>query len=77
MLTLQQIFGRPEYLVRSLITFSTTVQNLIAFLNNEHTWQHLSNPMLLEELVGKLPLSKRLDWAKKEAALKNPTIQHF
>lgn len=66
-----------EHEISQLIPFATTVQSLVAFLSNESTWQHLNNPALLEELVDKLPPSKRLEWAKEASVLQNPTIQHL
>lgn len=93
--TLQQMFGRPECLVRSqlakaralkpiaehelyqLIPFATTIQSLVAFLNTEQTWQQLSNPVLFEEIVQKLPPSKRMEWAREASTIQNPTMHHL
>lgn len=46
-----------------LIEHSTVVQNLATYLNTETTQHHLANPTLLDELLLKLPISRRLDWA--------------
>ncbi|XP_017473761.1 PREDICTED: uncharacterized protein LOC108364548 [Rhagoletis zephyria] len=59
--------------------FSNLVRNIVAFLksplNCEH---HLLNPMLLEELVLKLPASKQFEWSRCAAGmLGHPTIETF
>ncbi|XP_053685875.1 uncharacterized protein LOC128735413 [Sabethes cyaneus] len=79
--TLRTLFGRPELLIRSLLSkihqipqprfdrletvmqFGLAVQNLVDHLKAAQQCNHLANPVLLQELVEKLPGSMRLDWA--------------
>ncbi|XP_073842387.1 uncharacterized protein isoform X2 [Musca autumnalis] len=62
-----------------IINYSTMVSNLTVFLENAGASPHLCNLTLLEELVNKLPLSKREEWAR--FSLNNlgqyPTIRQF
>lgn len=61
-----------------LVPFALTVQSVSAFLNNEDTRHYLSNPELLEELVGKLPPSQRINWGLRASQLLAfPTICDF
>lgn len=61
-----------------LVPFSISVNNLAMFLDGEATQHHLNNPTLLDELVGKLPISRRIDWAGVACQIKPiPTIKHF
>ncbi|XP_074031894.1 uncharacterized protein isoform X1 [Leptinotarsa decemlineata] len=81
--TLEMRFGRPEYVIGSLINktqnlhfardgdfnnivkFSCHVNNLLATLEQFEASNHLNNPFLLEQLVGKLPNSLKLQWGQK------------
>lgn len=47
----------------TLVKFGLTVQNLTAHLRAVGQEQHLSNPMLLQELVDKLPDTVKFNWA--------------
>ncbi|XP_065361967.1 uncharacterized protein LOC135955547 [Calliphora vicina] len=47
-----------------IVNFSSMVSNLTIFLENAGATQHLLNPTLLEELVNKLPFTKREEWVK-------------
>lgn len=61
-----------------IVPFSTKVKNLSVFLKSVNGEQHIANPTLLEELVLKLPMSKRLEWARISMNIKPyPTIEHF
>ncbi|XP_037821272.1 uncharacterized protein LOC119610216 [Lucilia sericata] len=61
-----------------LIPFSTKVRNLTVFLQSVEGHQHIANPTLLDELISKLPMSKKLDWAKIAATIKPyPTLLNF
>ncbi|XP_044573979.1 uncharacterized protein LOC123258167 [Drosophila ananassae] len=67
-----------EHNLGKLVAFATHVSNLKAFLQSAKTEQHLGNPMLMEELVAKLPISKRVDWARHAATIQPyPTIVDF
>lgn len=58
--------------------FSTSVLNLATFLDTDETQQYLANPALLDELVVKLPMSRRLDWAcVAKRILPYPTVMDF
>ncbi|XP_067632686.1 uncharacterized protein [Eurosta solidaginis] len=62
-----------------IVTFSTMVSNLTAFLENAGAASHLSNPTLLDELLSKLPMNKREDWARYTFSTKLcfPSVRHF
>lgn len=53
--------------------------NLTAFLENCGATPHLNNPTLMDELVSKLPINKREDWAKHviEQHVMYPTVREF
>ncbi|XP_070145039.1 uncharacterized protein [Drosophila kikkawai] len=66
-----------QHLAR-IVPFATRVSNLTAFLQSAKAEQHLGNPTLMEELVAKLPTSKRVDWARHAASIEPfPTVAHF
>ncbi|XP_073831553.1 uncharacterized protein [Musca autumnalis] len=61
-----------------LVPFSTKVKNLAVFLQSVNGQQHIANPTLLEELVSKLPMSKKLEWARVATTIQPyPTIINF
>ncbi|XP_073819921.1 uncharacterized protein [Musca autumnalis] len=61
-----------------LVPFSTKVKNLAVFLQSVNAQQHIANPTLLEELVSKLPMSKKLEWARVATTIQPyPTIINF
>ena len=62
----------------SLINFANKVSNMTTFLESVDGTYHLANPLLLSELLSKLPLSRRLQWADK-CLISNrmPTIKDF
>ncbi|XP_067625235.1 uncharacterized protein [Eurosta solidaginis] len=62
-----------------IVTFSTMVSNLTAFLENAGAASHLSNPTLLDELLSKLPMNKREEWARYTFSTKLcfPSVRHF
>ncbi|XP_044316206.1 uncharacterized protein LOC123037801 [Drosophila rhopaloa] len=66
-----------QHLAR-IVPFATRVSNLTAFLQSAKAEQRLWNPTLMEELVAKLPTSKRVDWARHAASIEPfPTVAHF
>lgn len=70
-------FINPNNLTK-LVPFSTKVKNLSVFLKSINGQQHIANPTLLEELVLKLQMNKRLEWAKIARNISPyPTIEHF
>lgn len=67
-----------EERIVELIAFATSVQNLALFLDTPATHFHLADPTLLEELVRKLPMGRRIAWAAEAAKLAyHPTIMDF
>ncbi|XP_058974503.1 uncharacterized protein LOC101888429 isoform X4 [Musca domestica] len=62
-----------------IVNYSTMVSNLTVFLENAGATPLLCNLTLLEELVNKLPLSKREEWAKYSLNFlgQYPTIRQF
>ncbi|XP_049316979.1 uncharacterized protein LOC125779750 [Bactrocera dorsalis] len=75
----KEIAPISENAMMKIIPFATKVCNICVFLQSAHGGElHLSNPTLLDELVSKLPLSKRVEWASF-AALMQPhaTVKHF
>lgn len=68
----------PENNLGKLVPFSTKVKNLAVFLQSVNGQHHIANPTLLEELILKLPMSKKLEWAKVAASIQPyPTIIDF
>ncbi|XP_036319927.1 uncharacterized protein LOC118734312 [Rhagoletis pomonella] len=75
---LKEIGPISESAIEKLIPFATKTKNLSIFLQSVDGFQHLSNPTLLEELISKLPISKRMDWARYAATIKPyPTVVDF
>ncbi|XP_069967481.1 uncharacterized protein [Bactrocera oleae] len=75
----KEIAPISENAMSKIIPFATNVCNICVFLQSAHGGElHLSNPTLLDELVSKLPMSKRVEWASF-AALIQPyaTVKHF
>ncbi|XP_075157633.1 uncharacterized protein LOC142230900 [Haematobia irritans] len=61
-----------------IVSFANKVLNMTTFLKNWGGIRHLSNPELLSELVSKLPLNYRVQWAEKWVAIgDSPTISEF
>ncbi|XP_075167990.1 uncharacterized protein LOC142241581 [Haematobia irritans] len=61
-----------------LVFFATKVKNLAVFLQSANGQQHIANPTLLEELVHKLPMSKKIEWARVAIKIQPyPTIMDF
>lgn len=64
--------------LEQLAPFSISVQNLASVLDSNTTQNYLSDPTLLDELVSKLPMSRRLEWAKVASRLNGyPNIRDF
>ncbi|XP_017478462.1 PREDICTED: uncharacterized protein LOC108368182 [Rhagoletis zephyria] len=60
------------------VMFATKVQNLSSFLQAADCEYHLSNPTLMEELLIKLPMQRRIEWARHASTIvPRPTICHF
>lgn len=93
--TLRRIYGKPEMLIRSLISkvrgidspksekldtvikFGMAVQQLCDHLEAANQQDHLSNPVLLQEMVDKLPASFKLEWVRFKRAAPHVSIRTF
>uniref|UniRef100_A0A336KYM1 CSON001539 protein n=1 Tax=Culicoides sonorensis TaxID=179676 RepID=A0A336KYM1_CULSO len=58
--------------LESLIDFSVMVNNLCATMEASDLFKHLNSPLLLQELVDKLPPNLKLEWAAFR--VRTPTI---
>ncbi|XP_058128347.1 uncharacterized protein LOC131291496 [Anopheles ziemanni] len=67
---------KPERL-DTLITFGLAVQQLCDHLTACEMQDHMANPMLLDELVEKLPATRRLEWARFKRHFERPTLREF
>lgn len=64
--------------LNALIVFANKVTNMTTFIESVGGDHHLGNPILLSELVSKLPVSRRLQWADTCLNLNRmPTIIDF
>lgn len=63
----------------SLVDLGIAVDNLASIIKSLQCWEHLCNPMLIKELVKKLPNSNQLDWARHlQLSNRNtPTLDFF
>ncbi|XP_055632538.1 uncharacterized protein LOC129773014 [Toxorhynchites rutilus septentrionalis] len=93
--TLRRVFGKPEILIRSLISkvrgidppkperldtvirFGMAVQQLCDHLEAANQQEHLCNPVLLQEMVDKLPASFKLEWVRFKRAFCPVTMRTF
>lgn len=66
-------YDRPE----SILEFGLTVQNFVDHLQAAQQADHLSNPMLMQELVEKLPGPMRMDWATFKSQRLRVTVLTF
>ncbi|XP_055543149.1 uncharacterized protein LOC129728719 [Wyeomyia smithii] len=67
---------KPDRL-ETLIDFGLAVHNLVVHLQAAKQESHLNNPTLLQELVAKLPVQLKLDWAKYKLLNSTPTLATF
>uniref|UniRef100_A0A182W802 CCHC-type domain-containing protein n=1 Tax=Anopheles minimus TaxID=112268 RepID=A0A182W802_9DIPT len=67
---------KPENL-DSLIMYGIAVQHFCDHLVSANLENHLKNPTLLEELVEKLPASRRLEWAQFMERFDDPGLKEF
>ncbi|KAM8711562.1 hypothetical protein ACLKA7_012130 [Drosophila subpalustris] len=67
-------YNKPE----QIISLSTKVRGVVAYLKSANAGQHLANPTLLQELMGKLPNDKQLNWLEHASTLQRlPAIADF
>uniref|UniRef100_A0A182W2X4 PHD-type domain-containing protein n=1 Tax=Anopheles minimus TaxID=112268 RepID=A0A182W2X4_9DIPT len=67
---------KPER-IDHLITFGLTVRKLCDHLTACDMTDHLSNPVLLDELVEKLPVNRGLEWVDFKRRFTKPTLKEF
>ncbi|XP_067617907.1 uncharacterized protein [Eurosta solidaginis] len=64
--------------LEQILQFSNRVANISAFFKSAKCEHNLMNPMLLEQLVSKLPSSKQFEWSKYAANVSRfPTVDVF
>ncbi|XP_055915434.1 uncharacterized protein LOC129948452 [Eupeodes corollae] len=74
----KQIAPISETSMEKLIPFAVKAKNLSVFLSSINGQHHLANPTLLKELIFKLPMSQRIQWAGYSAQIRPyPTIIDF
>ncbi|XP_062701842.1 uncharacterized protein LOC109426557 isoform X1 [Aedes albopictus] len=61
----------------TLITFGREVSNLVTYIEAANLQAHLSNPMLLAEMVSKLPPNLRLDWELHSKSTGDVSLKAF
>lgn len=61
----------------TLIDFGLAVENLVVHLQAAKQENHLTNPVLLQELISKLPAQLRLDWARYKLLHQDNTLVAF
>uniref|UniRef100_A0A182X6M0 Uncharacterized protein n=1 Tax=Anopheles quadriannulatus TaxID=34691 RepID=A0A182X6M0_ANOQN len=71
MKTLQRLYGRP-----SLVYGEPQLQRERELANADLV-HYLSNPELLEEMVEKLPVTKKLEWVRLSESYHLPTLKEF
>lgn len=75
---LRQIKVLTEDDFQGFINFALKIRNMATLFYAVKATQHLDNPMLLEEVVSKLPNSRKLAWATYISTLSTPpTLAHF
>ncbi|CAG7727389.1 unnamed protein product [Allacma fusca] len=63
---------------KSWIVFGGAVRSLVANMNAFKESPHLSNPLLMDELVDKLPTQAKIDWGKVVVKMeRDPTLEYF
>ncbi|XP_017468539.1 PREDICTED: uncharacterized protein LOC108360659 [Rhagoletis zephyria] len=75
---IQGVAPIAENRIDQIVPFATKVQNLSSFLQSANCDHHLSNPTLMDELLSKLPVQRRIDWARHALTIvPRPNICHF
>lgn len=74
---IQQVPPPRHDRLETLSNFGLSVQNLVDHLKAASQQSHLSNPVLLQELVEKLPGSMRLNWAIFKNKRQAPNLETF
>ncbi|KAM8714781.1 hypothetical protein ACLKA7_001185 [Drosophila subpalustris] len=64
--------------LEKIVPFATKVENLVVYLRSAGATQYLQNPSLIEQLIGKLPIMKRMQWNEYASTiLPFPDLAHF
>ncbi|XP_062716211.1 uncharacterized protein LOC134291877 [Aedes albopictus] len=63
--------------LETVVEFGLVVQNLVDHLKAAKQYTHLSNPILMQELVEKLPGSLKMDWAIYQSKQPYATLATF
>ncbi|XP_065080573.1 uncharacterized protein LOC135703310 [Ochlerotatus camptorhynchus] len=63
--------------LESIVDFGMAVDNLVEHLKNANQQPHLTNPSLLHDLVGKLPVDYRLKWSAFKSAVEEVNLGTF
>ncbi|KAM8711560.1 hypothetical protein ACLKA7_012128 [Drosophila subpalustris] len=66
----------PKDRLESFIDFALAVRNICAMMEASNLTAHLNNPMLVKELVEKLPNKHKLDWAMHPKSCQ-PPVKEF
>uniref|UniRef100_A0A182XPK9 Peptidase aspartic putative domain-containing protein n=1 Tax=Anopheles quadriannulatus TaxID=34691 RepID=A0A182XPK9_ANOQN len=75
-LTHQHLSPLPEHL-DELITFGLVLQHLCNHLSNAELKHYIMNPELLEEMVEKLPATRKLEWVRYSREYPCSTLEEF
>lgn len=67
---------KPDKL-ETLMSFAQSVRNLCCVITASGLNDHLRNPMLIQELVNKLPAQQRLDWSLHRTNLCDADLKTF
>lgn len=74
----REILPIVETRAELIIPYASKVANMVSYIDQPRTRQYLDNPELLEQLVQKLPLSRRHKWGEFAVDMgAPPTIRHF
>ena len=73
---LQKIRSDPSPKIEkmeTIVQFALSVENLVSTMEAAKLQDHLSNPLLLEELVNKLPSHLKMNWGRHKRTAPNST----
>ncbi|XP_053686010.1 uncharacterized protein LOC128735553 [Sabethes cyaneus] len=63
--------------LETLVAFGREVRNLVTYIEASNLHAHLSNPLLLAELINRLPTNLRLDWGLYSQRIPEITLKAF
>lgn len=70
-------FPAPKENLRAMIDYGLLVQDICSVIESCHLDEHLSNPMLVKELVNKLSNHYKLSWAMHPKDQSKPALKVF